>query len=135
MPLIADHFLAKLTREMGKPVDGFAPEAMAALEAYQWPGNVRELENVVERAVALEQGRRIELATLPDYIQAGRPATPLARRVASPPPRTAPPARRRDRSTTASTSSSTCRTSSDSTWNGRCGRRAACRRTPPTCWD
>jgi two-component system, NtrC family, response regulator PilR len=78
VPLIADHFLAKLTREMGKPVDGFAPEAMAALEAYQWPGNVRELENVVERAVALEQDRRIELATLPDYIQAGRPATPLA---------------------------------------------------------
>jgi transcriptional regulator with GAF, ATPase, and Fis domain len=78
VPLIADHFLAKLTREMGKPVDGFAPEAMAALEAYQWPGNVRELENVVERAVALEQDRRIELATLPDDIQAGRPATPLA---------------------------------------------------------
>jgi two-component system response regulator PilR (NtrC family) len=78
VPLIADHFLTTLTREMGKPVDGFAPEAMAALEAYQWPGNVRELENVVERAVTLEQGRRIEVRTLPDYIQAGRPATPLA---------------------------------------------------------
>jgi two-component system response regulator PilR (NtrC family) len=78
VPLIAEHFLAKLTREMGKVVDAFAPEAMAALEAYQWPGNVRELENVVERAVALEQGRRVELATLPDYIQAGRPATPLS---------------------------------------------------------
>ena len=47
---------------------------MAALEAYQWPGNVRELENVVERAVALEQGRRIELSTLSDDIRpAGRP--------------------------------------------------------------
>jgi two-component system response regulator PilR (NtrC family) len=78
VPLIAEHFLAKLTREMGKTIDGFAPEAMAALEAYQWPGNVRELENVVERAVALEQTPRIELGTLPDYIQAGRPATPLA---------------------------------------------------------
>ena len=41
---------------MGKTLEGFAPEALAALEAYQWPGNVRELENVVERAVALEQG-------------------------------------------------------------------------------
>jgi two-component system response regulator PilR (NtrC family) len=78
VPLIAEHFLAKLTREMGKTIDGLAPEAMAALEVYQWPGNVRELENVVERAVALEQARRIELGTLPDYIQAGRPATPLA---------------------------------------------------------
>jgi two-component system response regulator PilR (NtrC family) len=78
VPLIAEQFLTRLTREMGKSVDGFAPEAMAALEAYQWPGNVRELENVVERAVALEPGRHIELATLPDYIQAGRPATPLS---------------------------------------------------------
>jgi two-component system response regulator PilR (NtrC family) len=78
VPLIAEHFLQKLTREMGKTLDGFSPEAMGALEAYQWPGNVRELENVVERAVALEPGRRIALATLPDYIQAGRPATPLS---------------------------------------------------------
>jgi len=78
VPLVAEHFLARLTREMGKPLEGFAPEAMAALEAYQFPGNVRELENVVERAVALEQGRRVELATLPVYIQAGRPATPVS---------------------------------------------------------
>ena len=86
VPLIADHFLAKLSREMGKTLEGFAPEALAALEAYQWPGNVRELENVVERAVALEQGNRIELSTLSDDIRAGRPATPLsaARPVAAP---------------------------------------------------
>jgi len=78
VPLIAEHFLGKLSREMGKPLEGFAPEALAALEAYQWPGNVRELENVVERAVALEQGYRIELSTLSDDIRAGRPATPLS---------------------------------------------------------
>ncbi len=86
VPLIADHFLAKLSREMGKTLDSFAPEALAALEAYQWPGNVRELENVVERAVALEQGHRIELGTLSDDIRAGRPATPLsaARQMAAP---------------------------------------------------
>jgi two-component system response regulator PilR (NtrC family) len=78
VPLIAEHFLARLTREMGKDLEGFAPDAMTALEAYQWPGNVRELENVVERAVALEQGRRVECATLPDYIRAGRPATPVS---------------------------------------------------------
>ncbi len=86
MPLIAEHFLAKLSREMGKPLEGFAPEAIGALEAYQWPGNVRELENVVERAVALEQGPRIELSTLSDDIRAGRPATPLsgARQIGAP---------------------------------------------------
>jgi two-component system response regulator PilR (NtrC family) len=77
VPLIAEQFLVKLTREMGRALEGVAPEAMAALEGYQWPGNVRELENVIERAVALEQGRRVELGTLPEHIRAGRPATPL----------------------------------------------------------
>jgi two-component system response regulator PilR (NtrC family) len=73
--LIAEHFLAKYTREMNKIIDGFAPEALAALRGYSWPGNVRELENTVERAVALESGRRVELAALPDHIREGRPAT------------------------------------------------------------
>jgi len=74
--LIADHFLAKYTREMNKTIDGFAPEAMAALAAYRWPGNVRELENVVERAVALEPERRVLPSTLPENIRSGQPTTP-----------------------------------------------------------
>ena len=73
--LIAEHFLAKYTREMNKHIESFAPEALAALRAYSWPGNVRELENTVERAVALESERRVELAALPDHVREGRPAT------------------------------------------------------------
>ena len=73
--LIADHFLAKYTREMGKTIDGFSPEASQLLSAYRWPGNVRELENVVERAVALESERRVVAATLPQNLREGRPAT------------------------------------------------------------
>ena len=75
IPLIAEHFLAKYTREMNKHIESFAPDAMAALGAYSWPGNVRELENTVERAVALESERRIELAALPEHVREGRPAT------------------------------------------------------------
>ena len=75
--LIARHFLERLTREMGKSLDGFSPEALAAMETYQWPGNVRELENVIERAVALEPGWRVELETLSE-VRAGRPMTPRA---------------------------------------------------------
>jgi two-component system response regulator PilR (NtrC family) len=75
IPLIAEHFLAKFTREMNKEIDGFSLEALAALRAYPWPGNVRELENAVERAVALESERRIELSTLPENLRTGRPAT------------------------------------------------------------
>ena len=75
IPLIAEHFLAKYTREMNKTLESVAPEAMAALRAYPWPGNVRELENTMERAVALESGHRIELAALPENVREGRAAT------------------------------------------------------------
>ena len=76
IPLIAEHFLSKYTREMSKTVDGFSPDAVVALTAYRWPGNVRELENVTERAVALESERRIQLTTLPENLREGTPATP-----------------------------------------------------------
>ena len=53
IPLLAHHFLQRLSRENRKPIQGFAPEAMQRLMLYDWPGNVRELANVVERAVVL----------------------------------------------------------------------------------
>ncbi|MDP2054297.1 MAG: sigma-54 dependent transcriptional regulator [Acidobacteriota bacterium] len=73
--LIAHHVLAKYAREMGRSLQGFTADAEAALCAYPWPGNVRELENVIERAVALESGSQIQLATLPENLRSGRPAT------------------------------------------------------------
>ena len=79
IPLLAEHFLARTRQRDGQARRRHrARGARDAARRYPWPGNVRELENVIERAVALEQGRRVELATLPDYIQAGRPATPLS---------------------------------------------------------
>ena len=74
IPVIADHFLRKYTREMNKPIEGFSADAIAALRTYSWPGNVRELENVVERAVALESEGRITLATLPQNLREGKAA-------------------------------------------------------------
>jgi len=75
--LIAHHVLAKYAREMGRTIEGFAPEALAAMRAYQWPGNVRELENVIERAVALESEPRVQFGTLPENLRSGRPSTPV----------------------------------------------------------
>ena len=40
---------------------------------YDWPGNVRELENVIERAVVLSTGPRIDLDLIPDHIRAAPP--------------------------------------------------------------
>jgi two-component system NtrC family response regulator len=42
---------------MRKPIRGFTPQALRAIEAYAWPGNVRELSNKIRRAVALAEGR------------------------------------------------------------------------------
>ena len=51
LPLLVEHFLEKLGREM--PVKRIDPGAMAKLAAHPWPGNVRGLERVLERAVIL----------------------------------------------------------------------------------
>jgi two-component system, NtrC family, response regulator PilR len=64
IPLIAEHFLAKFTEQMGKAIAGISREAMELLVGYDWPGNIRELENVLERAVALESTP----AVLPDSL-------------------------------------------------------------------
>jgi two-component system response regulator PilR (NtrC family) len=81
--LIAEHFLTKYTREMGKPVNGFSPEALERLKSYPWPGNVRELENAIERAVALEVSDRIQPDALGAPFLDGRPAVGLFARKTS----------------------------------------------------
>jgi two-component system response regulator AtoC len=50
-PAIAEHFIARFNRKLGKRVQGLAPDAKAYLRAYDFPGNVRELRNMIERAM------------------------------------------------------------------------------------
>ena len=54
LPLLADYFLRKFAREMGKEIKKISAYAMDILGRYYFPGNVRELENIIERSVALE---------------------------------------------------------------------------------
>jgi len=68
IPLLARAFLDRYAKSMGKHIEGIEPEAIRRLEVYDWPGNVRELENTIERAVALETGKRITLEGLPERI-------------------------------------------------------------------
>lgn len=56
IPLLAQHFLEKFSREAGKSMRSLSPEAMRLLLAHEWRGNVRELENVIERVVAFAGG-------------------------------------------------------------------------------
>ncbi|MFW5876418.1 MAG: sigma-54-dependent transcriptional regulator [Myxococcota bacterium] len=61
---LAVHFLSRYRLALGKVVEGFTEEALAALRAYSFPGNVRELENVIERAVTFASGRDIDVVDL-----------------------------------------------------------------------
>jgi transcriptional regulator with PAS, ATPase and Fis domain len=51
IPLLAEFFLDRSTRQHGRLSLTMHPDAQRALSRYAWPGNVRELENLVERAV------------------------------------------------------------------------------------
>ena len=62
IPLLANHFLSKLGEKYGKPLNGFAPDALKALATAPWPGNVRQLHNVVEQVSALATTPLIPLA-------------------------------------------------------------------------
>ena len=57
--LLAKAFLKRFAAEMNPAVTGFAPDALAAIDAHDWPGNVRELENRVKRAVIMADGKLI----------------------------------------------------------------------------
>lgn len=65
IPGLVTHFLRQLNERFNRDVSGIAPEALAALVAYDFPGNVRELENLLERAYALGVRTQITLADLP----------------------------------------------------------------------
>jgi DNA-binding NtrC family response regulator len=65
VPALASFFLRRYAAENGKTIETFADDALETLLEYRWPGNVRELENVVERAVVLCEGPRIEKKHLP----------------------------------------------------------------------
>lgn len=66
---LAQSFLETCALKHGRPVKGIAPAALTLLEAYEFPGNVRELANIVERAVIVANGARIEAADLPESLQ------------------------------------------------------------------
>jgi two-component system response regulator HydG len=68
IPLLAAHFLDRLSREHGTKFT-LSDEALRTMMRHDWPGNVRELENSVERACALSSGPILHLGDLPTQLQ------------------------------------------------------------------
>ncbi|MFN7916269.1 MAG: sigma-54-dependent Fis family transcriptional regulator [Vicinamibacterales bacterium] len=66
---IARQVLAETAQRLKLPVTGFTPAAADQLLRWGWPGNVRELQNVVERALVLARGTRVEVEDLPDEVR------------------------------------------------------------------
>jgi two-component system, NtrC family, response regulator AtoC len=60
VPVLVTFFIDQFNREFKKRISGVSPAADVMLRSYGWPGNVRELRNVVERAMLLGEGDRLE---------------------------------------------------------------------------
>ena len=62
---LAEHFLNTFALRFGRKLKGFDKDAQKVLKTYAWPGNIRELRNAIERAVVIEQGKKITADSLP----------------------------------------------------------------------
>jgi transcriptional regulator with GAF, ATPase, and Fis domain len=75
IPVLVAFFVTRLSKKLGRPLQGFSQASMERLLAYPWPGNVRELENVVERASVFAEGPLLDAQFL-----ATAESTPSAKR-------------------------------------------------------
>jgi two-component system response regulator AtoC len=60
VPMLVEYYIDTYNTEFKKRILGLSSNAATLLQAYGWPGNVRELRNVVERAMLLAEGDRLE---------------------------------------------------------------------------
>lgn len=75
--LLLERFFSLYARQLGKEVQGIAPEALKLLVDYPWPGNVREMQSAIRRALLQTTGSVLLPESLPDEIRLGsRPGLP-----------------------------------------------------------
>lgn len=73
VPALVEYFLEDFSKKYNKPDLQISPGAMHTLQSFSWPGNVRELRNVIERAVVLSRGPKIESDDFPEKIRQPSP--------------------------------------------------------------
>lgn len=68
VPLLAEHFLKKYSKENNKNINNIDNKLMKYLLNYNWPGNIRELENTLQRGVILSTSNTLTYDLLPTEI-------------------------------------------------------------------
>jgi NtrC-family two-component system response regulator AlgB len=74
LPSLAQQHLKMFVRQSARHIKDFTPAALTAMQRYAWPGNLRELRNVIERAVILAPGEKIDLNDFPDSLRGSQPS-------------------------------------------------------------
>jgi len=74
IPVLAEHFNERYSREYGRAQKVFSDDALEAMMNYTWPGNVRELRNTVERVVIMNRKKTVTVTDLPSFGAAEEPA-------------------------------------------------------------
>jgi DNA-binding NtrC family response regulator len=75
IPMLTHWFLDRYAKVSGSQVSS---SAMKCLLQYDWPGNVRELENCIERAVALGDGKTVDMKDLPPAVVSAVPISEMS---------------------------------------------------------
>lgn len=76
--LIAAHFVTQMAAEEGKRFTCLSPDAASWLMAQSWPGNVRQLQNVIRRAIVMNDGDMLTADMLPADMHMSAPQAPAA---------------------------------------------------------
>jgi two-component system nitrogen regulation response regulator GlnG len=71
IPLLADYFMARFSKNLGVRNPGILPTAKAILKRYHWPGNVRELANTIEKSLIFSKGRPVSAEEV-SYLVSGK---------------------------------------------------------------
>jgi formate hydrogenlyase transcriptional activator len=61
IPALAEFFMQRFARKMGKRLTRIDPDTLATLRTHAWPGNIRDLQNVIERAAILSSGDTLKV--------------------------------------------------------------------------
>ena len=70
LAILAQHYLRRFSRELGREVQEIAPEAMELLRGHPWPGNIRELQGVLKQSLLQSTGTILVAAFLPETLRA-----------------------------------------------------------------